>query len=120
MAKDEFQDFSGDVGGNIGQAGRAADVFRLTLTAQRRRQIAAAMSGDAFGYSCTPRVRKNEDGSYSTVVFVRGDRLPALSAELSPRHGVAIAEVCNFSARLRAVPQDIYEPARNSRLTRSS
>ncbi len=111
MAKDEFQDFGADFGGYVGQASSAADVFRLTLTAQRRRQIAAAMSEGVFGYSCTPRVRKNGDGGYSTVAFVRGDRLQTLTAELGPRHGVEIAEVCNFSARLRAVPQDVYELA---------
>jgi hypothetical protein len=99
MAKGEDQDL------------RAADVFRLTLIAQHREQIAAAMSGGSMGYSCKPRVLKGQDGRYSTVVFVRGDRLPLLSAELGTRHGVEIAEACNFSAQLRAIPSEVYYEA---------
>ena len=105
MAKGDYHQAGQDTGADI----RMADVFRLTLTAPRRGQLLSAMSGGGFGYSCQPKVLKSGDGCYSTVVFVRGDRLPVLSAELGPRHGVEIAEVCNFSAQLRAVPPEIYE-----------
>jgi hypothetical protein len=105
MAKGDHQDAGQDAGEDI----RVADVFRLTLTAPRRLQIIAALSGGSFGYSCKPKLAKGEDGRYSTMVFVRGDRLPALSAELGLRHGVEIAEICNFSAQLRAIPPEVYE-----------
>jgi hypothetical protein len=89
----------------------APDVFRLTLTAERRKHIDTAMSEGSIGYRCKPKVLKRGDGRYTTVIFVRGDQLSKLSADLGPRHGVEIAEVCNITAQLRAIPPDVYEPA---------
>jgi hypothetical protein len=111
MAKGESQDSGADSGQDAGQELRVADVFRLTLTAPRRLQLTAAMSGGCLGYMCRPKVFRTGDGHYSTVVFVRGDRVPALSAELGPRHGISIVEICNFSERLRAIPPEVYQLA---------
>jgi hypothetical protein len=81
----------------------AADIFRVTLLARQRQSLAAALCHEQIGNGCRAPLMRREDGLYAAVVFVSGGILRHLSFLAD----VQLAEACNLSTRLRAVPVEL-------------
>lgn len=81
----------------------AADIFRVTLLAPQRRELAQALSHQEVSNGCRVPVQRREDGLYAAVVFVSATILRHLTFLAE----VQLGDACNLSARLRLMPEEL-------------